>query len=136
MSTSMCRVCSLPITLHHEKKDVQPNTDCIPQRYVRQLTTMDFTYFHYLSAKRRKSCRVPHVQHWHSFSQVTQKGLNMYKARLDPSVRDMCPDCGESPHNTQHLFNCPKHPADLNVKALWDDDEQAARFLGLLQLDD
>ena len=56
--------------------------------------------------------------------------LNSYQNRLDPNVKDECPDCKESPHDTLHLFNCKK-PTSLDVTALRTDPVAAAAFLGI-----
>jgi len=57
--------------------------------------------------------------------------LNSYKARLDPTVSNICPDCSVEPHTTAHLFSCPGKPTHLTVRALWDNPLEAATFLGL-----
>ena len=57
--------------------------------------------------------------------------LNSYKARLDPEVSDLCPDCNTDPHTADHLFNCTAKPTDLTVRALWDKPLDVATFLGL-----
>ena len=57
--------------------------------------------------------------------------LNSYQNRLDPNVKDECPDCRESPHDTLHLFNCKKKPTSLDVTSLWTGPVAAAAFLGI-----
>ena len=57
--------------------------------------------------------------------------LNSYQSRLDPSVRDECPDCGTPGHTTPHLFQCQARPTNLTPAALWDNPIEAAEFLGL-----
>ena len=59
--------------------------------------------------------------------------LNSYMSRIDPSIQDVCPRCDLSPHNTQHLFNCPRNPTTLTKTDLWTRPKLAAEFL---QLDD
>ena len=44
---------------------------------------------------------------------------------------DKCPKCSISPHDTPHLFNCPKDPTDLVPTSLWLHPKEAARFLQL-----
>ena len=56
--------------------------------------------------------------------------LNSYKSRIDPNISDKCPNCNNS-HTTAHLFNCPGNPTDLNVTSLWNNPNDAARFLNL-----
>ena len=52
---------------------------------------------------------------------------SMYPDSYDP----LCPKCQGSPHDTQHLFQCPNDPTTLNVTLLWDNPVAAATFLGL-----
>lgn len=40
--------------------------------------------------------------------------LNAYISRLDNSIDNVCPKCGNGPHDTVHLFKCP---ADHNVQS-------------------
>lgn len=40
--------------------------------------------------------------------------LNNYRARIDPTVADIRPDCGIGPHNVQDLFNCRAKPTQLS----------------------
>ena len=57
--------------------------------------------------------------------------LNSYNHRIDPSSSEGCPDCGQVPHDSLHLFNCPKKPTSLAVDSLWTAPIDAAKFLGL-----
>ena len=57
--------------------------------------------------------------------------LNSYMARIKPDVTDCCPKCNQSPHDTNHLFNCAADPTDLTPRILWEDPPAAAAFLGL-----
>ena len=58
--------------------------------------------------------------------------LNSYMHRLQPTIHhDSCPKCGQSPHSTAHLFECPADPTDLTAWSLWDNPPAAALFLGL-----
>ncbi len=59
--------------------------------------------------------------------------LNSYLSRIDHNIEDKCPDCGGSPHTTQHLFSCPAKPTSLTVKSLWTEPVEAARFLDLTE---
>ena len=36
--------------------------------------------------------------------------LNSYMSRIDDTVQDICPECGDSPHNTNHLFSLCRWP--------------------------
>ena len=33
--------------------------------------------------------------------------LGQHMERIDPTARNHCHDCGHSPHDTHHLFDCP-----------------------------
>ena len=58
--------------------------------------------------------------------------LNSYLARIKPAEHtDHCPDCGQAGHTTQHLFQCPSKPTELEPRTLWEDPPAAATFLGL-----
>ena len=57
--------------------------------------------------------------------------LQSYLHSINASQNDLCPECQISPHTTNHLFNCPSKPTDLEVQSLWTDPREAAHFLGL-----
>ena len=57
--------------------------------------------------------------------------LQNCKHRVDTDITDECPLCQGSPHNTEHLFNCPANPTLLKITSLWDDPKSAAEFLNL-----
>ena len=59
------------------------------------------------------------------------KHTNHYRNRIDPTVRDECPQCGTSPHDVLHLFSCPRCPTTLKPQDLWDRPIQAAEHLQL-----
>ena len=61
--------------------------------------------------------------------------LNYYLHRLDENIEDKCPECGQTPHDTVHLFNCPSNQTELSVLDLWKKPVQAAAFLGLYRRD-
>ena len=61
--------------------------------------------------------------------------LNSYRARIDNSIDDTCPNCPAT-HTTNHLFNCPENPTTLTVRDLWTNPLEAARFLNLASNDD
>ena len=64
------------------------------------------------------------------------KMLKSYKARIDPTVNDLCPKCELEPHTTTHLFNCSQKPTHLTVYDLWNKPKEAAKFLELVEDDD
>ena len=46
--------------------------------------------------------------------------LGSYKSRISKDVSlDVCTDCGKSPHDVEHLFNCPAHPTTMTASDLW-----------------
>ena len=49
--------------------------------------------------------------------------LNSYLHRINPTIHPSpnCPRCNLSPHTTNHLFNCPSNPTELETKILWED---------------
>ena len=55
--------------------------------------------------------------------------LQSYKARLDPSIPDQCPKCKISPHDTNHLFICPKAGTSLSPRDLWAQPGKVLDFL-------
>ena len=79
------------------------------------------------SEKLLRSTRVKLAQLRGGYSKL----LNSYMSRIDPEVRDVCPDCQESPHDTKHLFQCKNKPTHLKIDSLWLMPVEAASFLGL-----
>ena len=59
--------------------------------------------------------------------------LNSYLSRIngDNNVQNKCSDCNQTPHDTNHLFNCPAKPTQLTVRSLWDRPIETADFLNL-----
>ena len=57
--------------------------------------------------------------------------LQSYLHRLDETVSDDCPECGQAPHDTAHLFNCKSNPTTLTPLDLWRKPREAAAFLKL-----
>ena len=57
--------------------------------------------------------------------------LNSYQNRLDQDVKDECPNCKESPHDSQHLFNCKKEANESRRNSLLTDPVAPAAFLGI-----
>ena len=58
--------------------------------------------------------------------------LNSYLSRIRDDVEDICPDCNQQSHTTNHLFKCSAKPTNLTVQSLWSKPDEAATFLGLL----
>lgn len=57
--------------------------------------------------------------------------LNCYRNRINDEIPNECPRCGATPHNTVHLFKCPKNPTDLTPLHLWIALIKTAEFLEL-----
>ena len=57
--------------------------------------------------------------------------LNSYLHKLDENIKNECSLCKSTPHDTVHLFNCPKNPTHLDVLSLWTQPVLAANFLNL-----
>ena len=55
----------------------------------------------------------------------------LFRINARDTDSDSCPDCGQSPHTTQHLFDCPTNPTTLTTRSLWDNPFDAAVHLGL-----
>ena len=55
--------------------------------------------------------------------------LLSYQYRIGKSITDLCPECDASPHTSDHLFNCPSHPTNLNSSDLWENPWDAAEFI-------
>ena len=60
--------------------------------------------------------------------------LGSYKSRISKDVSlDVCADCGKTPHNVKHLFNCPAHPTTMTPSDLWNRPVDAIRELSNLE---
>ena len=57
--------------------------------------------------------------------------LGQYMNRIDPTARNHCHNCGQSPHDTHHLFNCPSKPTTLTVESRWTVPTETAKHLNL-----
>ena len=55
--------------------------------------------------------------------------LGQYINRIDPTARNHCNNCGQSPHDTHHLFDCPSKPTTLTVESLWTPPTETAKHL-------
>ena len=54
-----------------------------------------------------------------------------YMNRIDPTARNHCHNCGQSPHDTHHLFNCPSKPTTLTVESLRTAPTETVKHLNL-----
>ena len=57
--------------------------------------------------------------------------LGQYMNRFDPTARNHCHNCDQSPHDTRHLFDCPSKPTTLTVESLWTAPTETAKHLNL-----
>ena len=58
--------------------------------------------------------------------------LYSYLSRIEEDhYEDKCPKCSITPHDTPHLFNCPRDPTDLDPTSLWLHPREAAKFLNM-----
>ena len=60
--------------------------------------------------------------------------LGQYMNRIDlirPTARNHCHNCGQSPHDTLHLFDCPSKPTTLTAESSWTAPTENARHLHL-----
>ena len=60
--------------------------------------------------------------------------LGSYKSRISKDViLDVCAECGETPHDVKHLFNCLAHPTTMTPSDLWNRPVDAIRELSYLE---
>ena len=60
--------------------------------------------------------------------------LGSYKSRISKDASlDVCADCGKTPHDVKHLFNCPAHPTTMTPVDLWNRPVDAIRELSYLE---
>ena len=57
--------------------------------------------------------------------------FGQYMKRIDPTARNHCHNCGHSPNDTHHLFDCPSKPTTLTVESLWNAPTETAKHLNL-----
>ena len=58
--------------------------------------------------------------------------LGQYINRIDLTTRNHCHDCGQSPHDTHHLFDCPSKPTTQTVESLWTAPFETEKHLSLV----
>ena len=60
--------------------------------------------------------------------------LGSYKSRIikDASL-DLCVDCGKTPRDVKHIFNCPAHTTTMTQSDLWSRPVDAIRELRYLE---
>ena len=60
--------------------------------------------------------------------------LGFYKSRISKDASlDVCADCGKTPRDVKHLFNCPAHPTTMTPSDLWNRSVHAIRELSYLE---
>ena len=57
--------------------------------------------------------------------------LGQYMNRIDQTMRNHCHNCGNSTHDTHHLFHCPSKQTTLTVESLWTAPTETAKHLNL-----
>ena len=57
--------------------------------------------------------------------------LGQYINKIDPTARNHCHNCGQSPHDTHHIFDCPSKPTTQTVESLWTAQTETAKHLNL-----
>ena len=57
--------------------------------------------------------------------------LGQYVNSIGPTAHIHCHNCGQSPHDTHHLFDCPSKPTTLTVESLWTAPTETAKHLNL-----
>ena len=57
--------------------------------------------------------------------------LVQYINGIVPTTRYHCHNCGHSPHDTHHLFDCLSKPTTLTVESLWTAPTETAKHLNL-----
>ena len=58
--------------------------------------------------------------------------LGQYMKRIDATARNHCHNCGHSPHDTHHFFDCPSKPTTLTVESLWTAPAETAKHLSMM----
>ena len=60
--------------------------------------------------------------------------LGSYKSRISKDASlNVCADCGKTPHNVKHLFNCPAQPTIMTPSGLWNRPVDAIRELSYVE---
>ena len=54
-----------------------------------------------------------------------------YTKRIELTACNHCHNCGHSPYDTHHLFDCPSKPTTLTVQSLWTAPTATAKHLNL-----
>ena len=63
------------------------------------------------------------------------KLLGSYKSRISKDVSlYVCANCGKTPHDVKHLFNCSAHPTTMTPSDLWNRPVDAIRKLSHLEV--
>ena len=77
--------------------------------------------------RNRRRTRATLVQLRSEWCHIT----NHYMSRINTKIQNICPNCGASPNDVHHLFNCPRKPTTLEITSLWTNPREAAIFLDL-----
>ena len=75
---------------------------------------------------RHARCLLSQLRSGHSIS------LRSYQHIINPMIPDICPACGNGPHDTLHIFNCRHRRTALEVRDLWRRPLNAFNFVKYL----
>ena len=64
-----------------------------------------------------------------SFDTIYPK-INLFSHK-NSNLHNICPNCQETPHDPNNIFNCNSKPTHQTPSSLWDKLQDAASFLGL-----
>ena len=74
---------------------------------------------------RKTRTMLPQLRTGHS------RMFGQYMKRIDPTTHNHCHDCGHSPNDIHHLFDCLSKPTTLTVESLWTVPTETAKHLHL-----
>ena len=60
---------------------------------------------------------------------LAQLRTGQYMNYIDPTACNHCYNCGQSPHDTHHLYDCPSKPTTLTVESLWTAPNKTVKHL-------
>ena len=61
----------------------------------------------------------------------SQPNLGQYINKIDSTARNHCHNCGQSPPDTHHIFDCPSKPTTMTVESLWTTPTETAKHLNI-----
>ena len=57
--------------------------------------------------------------------------VGQFMKRIDQKARKHCHKCGQSPHDSHYLFDCPSKPTKQRVESLWNSSTETAKHLNM-----